>query len=267
MPYLITDGSEKIELPIQFKRVYAKAKTVLEMGLYYTREPELIKCVTLTTWDKAEIQKGKRKGGNRNTWKLMVRDIGELRRRMKNDGYACESCFCAEISPEKGLIHVHGFMRFEKYYTMVEIHEIVSELWSKIHSSPVVWVKDMWDLKGAIAYDCKHNLKNYVSERYLFGGKPPRILKSKGWLPKNYRAVEKELKRSMSEAVDWYPEDGEEVTPEYWNKRYIPLKWEFMKSEIIRYLRGDDIWINRDSGVVIANQQGLIVLEYETEND
>jgi hypothetical protein len=106
-----------------------------------------------------------------------------------------------------------------------------------------------------------------VSERYLFGGKPPRILKSKGWLPKNYRAVEKELKRSMSEAVDWYPENGEEVTPEYWNKRYIPLKWEFMKSEIIRYLRGDDIWINRDSGVVMANQQDLVVMEYETEND
>jgi len=187
---------------------------------------------------------------------------------MAKDGFPYRDSFCGEISPKNSLIHLHGFMIFEKPYTGNLIHERLSYHWSHIHGSPIVWVKNMWDANGAIAYDVKHAVKNFVSaERFLFGDKPPHILRSKDWLPPGCRAVEKEIARAMCEARDWEASDDDEITDEYYNRRYIPFKWEFAKYLLRQWKAGEDIMLDRDSCKVMIQGERIFRLEFEPDDE
>jgi hypothetical protein len=266
MAYLIenADGSHA-EISVQLKRVYARACRKFEIGLWGI-EPERVKCVTLTTGLNAVMDEQDRKGESRNNWKQMVQDNRFLRQRMAKDGLPYQDCFCSELSPNNHLIHLHGFMRFEKYYSFSDIHEKLSKHWGDIHNSPVVWVKDMWDVKGAIAYDVKHTLKNYIGERFEYGGRPPRILCSKGWLPPGWRKVQKEINRWASEKVDWVPEEDDIVKESYYAHEYVPFKWEVAKDMMQKWCEGQEVYLER-MGIFTELLWGdtISILEYEVE--
>lgn len=263
MSYLIESGTEeKTELPVRFKRIYARARRQFEMGLW-GQNSDCIKCVTLTTWSGSEISQRVNKGDSRNTWKQIVSDNRELRRVMKKDGMPYEDSFCAEISPKSGLVHLHGFMRFEDEYSYEDVHERLSFHWGKIHQSPVVWVKDMWDWKGAIAYDVKHSLKNYVGERFLFNGSPPRILRSKRWLPKGWRDAQREIARWASEKVDFLPNEKEIVSDDYYKHEYVWHKWDVANDMLKRWCEGEDIYLDREACWVLLSGDQITIVEFE----
>jgi hypothetical protein len=266
MSYLLeTRDGVRNELPLNLKRTYAKAIRTFEGGLWDT-DPDLVKCVTLTTAASAVIVKGASEGELRNNWKRMVIDNRHLRHRMFVEGYPYRDCFCGEISAKNGLIHLHGFMVFEKSLPGDFVHERLSYHWSHIHGSRVVWVKNMWDARGAIAYDVKHAVKNYISEeRYLYGDRPPHLLKSKDWLKPGFKAAEKEIARGMTEAVDFLPDDVT-VSDEYYQRRYIPNKWEFARWLLMQWNAGESIIVDRDGFKVMIEGEQIYRMEFEIED-
>jgi hypothetical protein len=263
------EESNKIELSRNLKRRYAKALQTFELGLYGV-EPERIKCVTLTTWSDAMMKRKGEKDISRNNWKQIVKDNNFLKIAMAKDGFPYRYCFCGEISPKNKLIHLHGFMVFEKSYDYALIHEKLSKHWKRIHDSEIVWVKDMWDTRGAIAYDCKHAVKNHVGETFIYSdsGRMLRmILKSRDWFPPGCMEMLKTLRRWTSEKVDFIPEDEDEVTEEYWGREYMPFKWEMMKDYLRRWCEGEELLLYMKDWVLLIQGDKIIKMEIEQLNE
>ena len=260
------DGERNV-LPMALKRIWARAMWKFEFGLSGV-DPGLVKCVTLTTNSHAVMKWGNDGGKMRNDWKQVVRDNRNLRIRMANDGLAYRDCFCGEISPKNSLIHLHGFMIFEKEYSYADIHERLSFHWGHIHGSEVVWVKDMWDNKGAVAYDCKHAIKNYVSaERFKFGDRPPRLLMSRDWMPKGWRQAECEINRAASEVVDFLPDKDHLVTEEYYSHRYVPNKWKKAKQLKLDWKAGKPVILDREGFKVLLLGENVLRLDSDNESE
>jgi hypothetical protein len=259
------DGVRNV-LPKSLSRIWARALWKFEFGLSGV-DPELVKCVTLTTDSKAVMAWGKDEGNMRNSWKHMVQDNRNLRKRMTKDGLPYRDCFCGEITPQRSLIHLHGFMIFSKPYSYGDIHERLSKHWGDIHKSEVVWVKDMWDVKGAIAYDCKHAIKNYISERYLFGDRPPRLLMSRDWLPNGWRDAEREINRGASEVVDFRPDADHPVTEEYYSHRFVQDKWKIAKQQKLDWKAGKPVIVDRDGFKVLLLGANCYRLDSDNESE
>lgn len=167
------DGNR--QLSRKLRRKYAKAKQAFELGIWCSEDIDLVKGFTVTTAMNTFTKKGR----SRNTWSQLVQDWRNMRKALRKAGILAEDCSCVEISPVNHLLHMHGFFRLQAPYYAADLHKMVSEHWEKIHGAKVVWIKDLWDVDGAVKYDVKHAVKNYLAEGY----NSMRLIKSKGWWP------------------------------------------------------------------------------------
>jgi hypothetical protein len=247
---LLKDGKNGVDVITYFgKKKYAKSSRVVEMGMWTCKNIDCILAVTLTTGLHSVVTQRKNKGESKNKWKYVRKDLSQLILKLRKLGYACEYCFCCEVSPINSLLHLHGFIRFEKPVNCAEFLPLLSKLWGMIHDSPIVDAKELWNMKGAMKYDLKHMLKNYVnSESYL---PTMRLLVSKGWLPKGWKEVQKYLVRRALSVRDFdIDEDGFIVGGKYngeysggyiMTKEFVFEKWKVMENELRRWCEGETI--------------------------
>jgi hypothetical protein len=223
-----------VPLSRKLSKKYAQCKRTFELGIW-GHDLNIIKGVYLTTWSEAKQSQGKFKGTSKNDWRFLVEDLRELRRRLNKLGIKHESCFVPEKSPGRGLLHLHGFIRLERPMSSAELHRIISEIWGKIHDSPVVWVKDLYSLDGAMKYVLKDAVKNYLSAE-IFGGKR---LMSRGWLPAGSKQVQKVLVRwYLEHKYPLWVQDEEDIYDFEKNRNADSQDWDYvyMAKEIMNDL-------------------------------
>jgi len=278
-----SDGSKRI-LTTAHKKKWAKVKRSAELGLwmYEGHKDWCVMCVCLTTWSKAVVNcNSERQGESRNCWKQLIVDNRHLRHEMKRLGFEYDDWYCCEVSPKYSLLHLHGFMRFPRVVSEAEIRAVVSELWGKIHHSPDVDVRMMWDSKRAVNYDVKHAVKNYMSEDMMGHaelfltkkGYGRGVIKSKGWLPSGWKNAQKWLNRWALSVRDYYVdekgllEDGiTQAVPEGIGLEYVFEKWKIVESELRRWCKGETIEIVVEGHWVMLWGGNILEGDYENDN-
>ena len=238
-------------LPLSERRRYAKAKSIFEVGVWAVESMDLILGVDLTT-----------KADYRNSWELLRRDNRRLRYELPGAcGIEYEDCFCSELTPEGheymrragtvgmtvgNLFHLHGFMKLEKPIGAVDMHSILSPLWEKIHGSKVVWVQDLYNIEGIMAYNVKHAVKHYAD----LGSANRRLLKSDGWLPPGYRSVDKVLNKwALAHLYDWENvEDFAPGTEGMEHDEYIPYVWDIKREYLRKWCFGERVLLQFNHG-------------------
>lgn len=161
----------------RLKKKYARAMEKFRWGIW-GQDMNMIVEIVLTT-----------KEGVKNSWKDIVRDNRHLREGMRKDGYKYDDCLCGEVTPLKGLHHLHGLVRFREKVDLYEFNRKLSERWELYHGAKIVYVSPVYYLKGLLNYNVKHILKNYVENPFS----RVRILRSKGWLPEGYKEDRKSV--------------------------------------------------------------------------
>ncbi len=227
------------ELSHREKRRYAKAKQAFELGLW-GQKLELIKGVEFTT----ALNYRDKNGNGNNDWGSMKQDNQNLRKRLRKEGILAEDCFCGEISKKSHLLHLHGFYRLLEPMRAGELHSILSPYWAKVHGAPVVWVQDIYSVKGLMMYNVKHALKNY--ESLEFGSM--RLLKSKGWLPLGWKATLRMLVRwALEHGAKWSYDD--EFLEDF-EGDYVAFAWDVVKDYLFRWCNGEMITLEFREHVV-----------------
>ncbi len=158
------------ELDYSEKRRYARAISAVRAGVLCHRWQGL-RTFELTT-----------RAGDDNSWETFKVHFRKLVRELRRLDMPIEYCGAPELSPQRGLLHLHGIM-----VGGFIPHGKLSELWGKIHNAPIVYIRDVRGVHGIIEYIVKHTVKQYVD-----GGRG-RLLISKGWLPKGWELVQKLL--------------------------------------------------------------------------
>jgi len=237
------DMGKYVEMDFKKNKKYAMCRRKIELGIWCA-DLKKVKGVYLTTWDKAIISKGEDKGKSRNTWTMMKNDLRQLRYSLEKKGLEQESCFVPELTDEKGLLHLHGFMRFEEIIKCGELNSILSHLWGKIHDSPIVYSKDLYSIDGVMKYNLKDAVKNYASAE-VFGG---RVLCSRNWLPKGWKIAQKEVVKWYLENryPDWVKDEAgidqyHQLYDEDSGRNPVYLAKEIMNDYIWRWARGEEI--------------------------
>lgn len=247
------------ELDRKLRRKYAKAKRRFELGIW-GHDLKKVFGVHLTTWSEAKYERGKNIGRSKNTWAAVKYDNRQLRMKLRKTGISYEDCYCAELSPGKGLVHLHGLIRVEKSIKAYQLHEIISKAWGEIHDSPVVWVNEVYNMKGVMAYDLKHALKNYINDGFGL-----HMLSSKGWLPAGWREVTKILFRWYDENKypDWV-KDAEGIDYFIENNGYekVWMAREIMDNYLWRWCNGETVKLEFDGGITIIQGNSI----YERNN-
>jgi hypothetical protein len=140
------------------------------------------------------------KEGVNNDIKLMVKHHKALLRKIERfKGIKLDYVAVPELSPQKGLIHIHGIMRNNSYIGEDEIIEkyTLSEWWEKIHGAKITWISAPRSFHDATQYMVKHTIKEYPeSSRLGF-----RALTSKHWLPVNCELVKKLIVKATQKVI------------------------------------------------------------------
>lgn len=207
------------------------------------------------------------KEGERNTWKQLKLDVRLLRCYLKKAGLDFEDCLVCEETPGKGLLHLHGFFRVEGGIDSKLLHEVLSIYWEAIHHAPVVWVEDIFWVKGMIDYDVKHALKNYLGyngESYEADGLVSRrILRSKGWLPLGWKEALKVFVKWALTKRDWWDDESEGDVISL--LEYVPFKWEVMKEMVWRWCNGEEVLVDFSERYYLVHGNKIIEMECEVD--
>ncbi len=200
----------------KIKRRYAQVCTRVEAGLYNGGIRGL-KRFELTTAE-----------GQDNSWDKFKEDFKELFKRLRKDYPDLQYVAIPELSPGKGLLHIHGILRTNNYIPQNKL----SMLWKEIHSSPIVYIQSIKTLTIARRYITKHMFKN-MKNMNEFGGK---MLASKGWARDGWSEV-RDLLRHMAARYNYSKEWVQEAF-RMW-ARYgairlqLPGKWVELKGIVV----------------------------------
>ena len=123
--------------------------------------------------------------GDDNTYKRMANDHKVLLHYLRKKGYKLSYIACTELSPNKGLMHLHGMFRGVK----LPDHALLKDIWSRLHNAPIVWIQSCWDKDNVVDYAVKHVVKQYPET----SRNGQRLMLAKDWMPKNYQVVKKLL--------------------------------------------------------------------------
>lgn len=239
-------------LDLRDRRRYARGKRCFELGVW-GRDFGLLKGVELTT-----------KLGCRNEWQYMRQDINNLRIKIRKEDWFDADCFCAEWSPKNRLIHLHGFHRLLRPMVSGKLHSILSEYWDLVHGAKVVWVQDIYSFEGLMAYNVKHALKNYNAEEFKY----IRMLKTKNWLPVNWREVLKVMVRwALEHRAKWGIEDIDNLDDDVFGRSvldsYVYQAWDVMNDYIRRWCSDENIILDFVTGDVRIYGREIIDLRKE----
>lgn len=166
----------------KLKRRYAQVCTRIEAGLYNGGIKGL-KRFELTTAE-----------GTDNSWLKFQSDFNLLVKALRKNYPDIEYIAVPEVSPGKGLLHIHGIMRTNSYIPQKEL----SRLWAEIHGAKIVYIKQVKTLEIARKYITKHMVKN-MKNCTDFGGK---ILGSRGWARQDWSEA-RDMLRHMAKRYDY----------------------------------------------------------------
>lgn len=133
------------------------------------------------------------KEGMDNTWETMSKHHKALILELRKRGCELEYFACGELTPSRGLLHVHGIFRGEKFPNQREL----SKIWEKIHGAFRVWLEQPRSEYSCVEYMSKHVVKEYPVMSELGS----RLLISKGWMPENWSIVKELLDKAAIKAV------------------------------------------------------------------
>lgn len=179
-----------------FKKRYARAINRIKAG-GYGRPIKDLKEFSLTT-----------KEGTDNTWATFKKDFTKWVRQLREkEGFYFEYVASPELTPEKGLLHVHGVLAFQGVMSL----KVMSKYWKMIHGASRVHIRRVKSYKAYGNYIIKHMLKNSKDLSLL----KARILMSKDWLPHGWYKCLKEqcrwaiemIDRGIDEGAVWYEVD------------------------------------------------------------
>lgn len=192
------------------KRRYARACDRVLSGVL-GRDVEKVKEITLTT-----------RYGEDNSWVRMRKDVGKLVRELRKRGVEMEYCLAPELSPGRGLMHVHGVVYLRK--GDVSLFE-VQVLWAEVHGATQVSFKAPGSVEKVKKYMVSHMFKAYDQVDW-FGG---RMLVSRGWMPEGWQFVSKVLNGWAVERDR--PEDGRAI----WDARNeMYRRWLWREKIVVR---------------------------------
>jgi hypothetical protein len=194
------------------RKCYAVTIQSAELGIW-GHDVSCLWSVVLTTWSKAVVNKGKRKGDSKNTYRWLKEDLATLRYRLEHlEGadYKLEYWFAPELTegkrkylpggdyviiPDTRLYHAHGFFRSFGAMEEAKFNQDIHKLWGEIHDSPIVYFEPLYyidwdnDKYKIIKYKIKDATKNFINSE---AGKL-RVLKSRNWLPEGWKKACKKI--------------------------------------------------------------------------
>jgi hypothetical protein len=207
------------------KRRWAKGMNRVQSGIW-GKDMMLFRSITLTTV-----------GGQDNTWVRMSKDVKLLIKRIRDRGVVVEYVLSPELSPGKGLLHVHGLLRFDKgEISLVDL----GVLWEDIHGAVQVDLKRVHKFEALTKYIVKHMLKDYP-EAIGFKG---RLLISRGWMPAGWQVARKFLVRWALERLGGF----------------MPV-WPIMNEMYRRWCAGESVMINVQRVWVVVHGEKVTQLK------
>ncbi len=180
-------------------RKYAVGMRRIEYGIWgYPHS--LFYAVVLTT-----------RAGDDNSTKKFGYDFQRLVAWLRKQ-YVLEYCGVFQLTPKKGLLHIHTIFRVKGGYFPLTRREL-GDKWNEIHGAFVVHIKHMGFREALQAYITKDMCKTYVDYE---GGIRNKFLVSSGWCRAGIKQAGKRLKELYCELIDssWPDERGWKILNE-----------------------------------------------------